>query len=410
MKKYVWLSFVLLGCSDPVEPEPKPWEPATIVTYAGANSDFAGAADGPLAASRFDMPEGMLIDRARNLMYVADSNNHTIRQIDLVAETVTTIAGVPRERGSNDTTMAGGAVVPARLSLPRNLVLAPDGGSLYFTDTSNYIIRKLDLATRAVTTEYGDRGTPGIDDGVGTAARFGQGAFFPWGGGLVIDASAPAAPVMYVADSANQTIRAIDLVTDQVTTIAGRALVAGAMDGPAAMATFNKPAGLALVGRRLYIAEANNLDLRVLDLDAMTVSTVAGKAPADPGTFCENVSPRLPPECEATDAANGRDARFRFPFGVDLDGAGGLLIADSHNNLIRRVDLATTAVTTVAGTQSTVLDDFPRASVDSSATEVGTLSHPSHVVALDATTMFVSDRSANCIRKVTRNPAPRPDE
>jgi DNA-binding beta-propeller fold protein YncE len=372
---------------------------AKIVTIAGKNGESDFADGDAMTTARFAYPEGLVLDAAGANLYIADVNNHAIRRFELATMKVTTVAGVGTFRGSNDTSADG----PARLNMPRSLVLDPTGTSIYFTDTGNHTIRQLDLATKNVTTLYGKVGEPGTTDGVGADARFGaSGILTPWAGGLVIDTTTdPAKPTMYVSDSANQTIRAIDLTTRTVTTIAGRAGVPGSTDGIGTAATFNKPAGLAVDGKgKLYVAESNNVDLRQIDLKTMNVVTVAGKAPGDPTHFCEIISPVQPPECDAVDAPSGRDARFRFPFGVSPDQGGGFFVVDSHNDLIRHFDMATTAVTTVAGTQTTVLDDFPRESQDSTATQLGTFSHPTHAVFQAPNVLYVADRSANIIRRV----------
>lgn len=390
-------ALVVLGCVQPSVPDAG--SRTTITTIAGSNGAAGAFADGPAESARFDMPEGLALDPGGETLFIADSVNHVIRRFDLKTGEVTTIAGAPMQSGFADSDADGGA----RLHLPRNLVFAPDGRSLYFTDTGNSVIRRLELATGRVSTEFGTARSPGTDDGFGLSARFGKEGLFsplPWGGGMVIDERTNPGPVMYVADSANQTIRAIDLVTRQVTTIAGRVGIEGALDGPALSATFNKPSGLMLIGTQLYITEANNLTIRRLDLDAGQVLTVAGKAPANPKHFCENISPVLPPECGSTDSTDGLEARFRFPFGVAPDGRGGFFVVDSHNNLIRRFDPVTSAVSTAAGTQLTVLHDLIHPSVDTGPDEAGTFSHPSHVVFFPPRTLYVADRSANCIRRV----------
>ncbi len=366
-----------------------------IATIAGKNGE-SGFADGDASTvARLAYPEGLLLDPAHTHLYIADVNNHAIRRLELATSKLTTVAGVGTFRGSNDT--APGA--PARLHTPRNLVFDPSGTGIYFTDTGNYVIRRLDLASGSVTTLFGKPGAPGTTDGIGAAARFGaSGTFSPWGGGLAIDTTANR---MYVADSANQTIRAIDLATAEVKTIAGQVGVPGSADGIGLAASFNKPSGLALDGRGgLYVTEANNIDIRRIDLATMLVSTVAGKAPANPRHFCENISPVLPPECGANDAPVGRDARFRFPFGVAPDGKGSFYVVDSHNDLVRHFDTASTAVTTVAGVQRETLDDFPRPSEETTASQPGTFSHPSHAAFLPPNVLFVADRSASCIRRV----------
>jgi sugar lactone lactonase YvrE len=379
------------------EPDAAASPPARIVTIAGVNAAEHGYVDGPAATARFHAPEGLVLDASGENLYIADTNNHAIRRLELATMLVTTVAG-GGSSGESDT-MPG---VPARLHTPRNLVLDPSGAAIYFTDTGNFTVRRLDLATSAVTTVFGTPGIWGSDNGVGAQARFGKdGLFTPWPGAMAIDARDPSGPQLYLADSANQTIRVLDLTTRNVSTLAGVVGVMGAVDGPATSATFNKPTGLALDGAGgLFVAEANNLVIRKVDLAARQVSTVAGKAPANPKHFCENISPELPAECGHADAAIGTDARFRFLYGVSPDGAGGFFAADSHNNLIRHFDMSTTAVTTVAGVQATLLDDIPHASTDSTETAPGTFWHPTHVAVAAPNVLYVADRSANCIRRV----------
>jgi sugar lactone lactonase YvrE len=372
----------------------------SVVTIAGKNSATPGFADGDATGGAlFNAPEGLALDASDDQLYVADSFNHVIRHVNLVTKKVTTVAGVGTKNGFNDTsTDGGGNFVPAHLDTPRNLLFTTDGASLWFTDTSNFVIRKLDLqAGFKVTTVFGKAGVPGTTDGAYGNARFGKFGQ-PWAGGMVIDASTNT---MYLTDSANQTVRAIDLASGNVTTIAGQAGVAGWADGVGTAAKFNKPNGLALDGKgSLYVVESNNIDIRKIDIATKNVVTVAGKAPNDPTHVCENISPVQPPECGWVDAPNGLDARFRFPFGVALDGAGGMFLVDSHNDVIRRFDMTTTAVATVAGVQKTILDDIPHASEDSAPGQPGTFWHPSHVVMKGPSALIVADRSANCIRLV----------
>lgn len=383
------------GAGDARPPAP----PAIIRTIAGRNSASSGFADGDaLVDARFDTPEGLALDPSGRHLYIADTANHAIRRLDLTTMTVTTVAGVGTMPGSADTPAPGGKSL---LRTPRNLVFAPDG-SLYFTDTGNYVVRRLDVTSGMVTTVLGKSGAAGSADGRGQEARFGAaGIGNPWGGGLAIDVTTtPASPVMYLADTANSTVRAVDLVTRDVRTLAGRAGVLGFADGPAASAVFNKPAGLALVGGKLYVTEANNIDVRAIDLAARIVTTVAGKAPRDPYQFCEFISSVQPPECGWMDSPRGTDARFRFPFGVALDTSAGFYIVDSHNSVIRRFDTVTSAVTTAAGVQMEILDDIPHESEETTADREGTFWHPTHAVFTPPNILYVADRAANCIRRV----------
>lgn len=363
----------------------------SIVTIAGKNAETYGYRDGVGVDALFAGPEGLAYDAKRNALYVADPANHVLRRIDLASMEVTTLAGIGEKAGATDGTAA-------LLNWPRAVVLHPKEDALYFTDTGNRTIRRLDLSTLEVTTPFGTAGKSGTADGVGPDARFGTSSpFMFWSGGLALDDEADQ---LYVADSANQTLRVMDLRTRAVTTLIGKARVAGYRDGTADEATLNKPTGLALDGRGgLYVGDANSLTVRRVDLAARTITTVGGKAPVDTNTFCEVISPTLPPECAWVDGA-ATESRYRFPFDLLPRGERGLFVVDAHNNVIRELDFATNTVSTVAGVQRTILDDFPHASTESTASEPGTFWHPTHAAFRPPNTLYVADRAANCIRQV----------
>src|SRR5688500_16983903 len=158
--------------------------PYFFTTLAGATS--SGPVDGTGNAARFFTPQGVAVDAAGNV-YVADTNNHTIRKITFFG-IVTTLAGTA---GSSGTTNGTGAA--ARFNLPRG-VAVDTAGNVYVADTSNSAIRKITSAG-VVTTLAG--GTAGSVDGTGAAARF----LSP--NGLAVDATGN----VYVADTANHAIR-----------------------------------------------------------------------------------------------------------------------------------------------------------------------------------------------------------
>lgn len=212
-----------------------------VTTIAGI-AGLTGSIDGTGAAARFSLPDGITTD-GKNL-YVADSNNNTIRQIVISTGAVTTIAGVPGVTGSADGTGAG-----ARFYNPAGITT--DGTYLYVADFNNSTIRKVVIATGAVTTIAGSAGVVGITDGLGAAASFNKPA------GITTDGTN-----LYVADTYSSTIRQIIIATGAVTTLAGTAVVQGSADGTAAAATFNLPFGITVVGTDLYVADTNNNTIR----------------------------------------------------------------------------------------------------------------------------------------------------
>ncbi|HTZ52986.1 MAG TPA: carboxypeptidase regulatory-like domain-containing protein [Spirochaetia bacterium] len=141
-----------------------------VTTIAGS-AGSPGSADGVGSAARFSWPEGLATDGTN--LYVADYNNATIRQVVIATGSVTTLAGSAGIHNHVDA--AGGA---ARFSAVRGVTT--DGTSLFVTDGQT--VRKIELATGAVTTIAGLYGTNGYQDGVGVAARFNAACGIVWGG------------------------------------------------------------------------------------------------------------------------------------------------------------------------------------------------------------------------------------
>jgi sugar lactone lactonase YvrE len=158
------------------------------VSLVAGQAGSRGSADGTGSAARFSSPEGVAVDSSGNL-YVADTNNQTIRKVSL-AGAVTTLAGQAGLSGSSD-----GAGNAARFQNPLDLTV--DGsGNIWVADTDNHTIRKITPAGLTGTVA-GQAGLSGSADGTGSAARF----FYP--SGVAVD----SAGNVYVADTNNQTIR-----------------------------------------------------------------------------------------------------------------------------------------------------------------------------------------------------------
>jgi sugar lactone lactonase YvrE len=268
-----------------------------VSTLAGTPG-VAGSSDGVGGNASFNGPFGVSVDSSGDV-YVSDSNNNTIRKIS-AAGAVTTLAGKPGLLGSADGT--GSA---ARFADPRGI--AVDGsGNLYVGDTGNNTLRKIS-PDGTVTTLAGSAGHSGSTDGSGSAARF-YGPF-----GVAVFGSGN----IFVADEGNNAIREIT-PAGAVTTLAGGS-GAGSSDGAGSVAAFNAPSGLAVDGSgNVYVSDTDNSTIRRVT-PAGTVSTLAG-------------TPKLSGSADATGAA----ARFTQPIGIAVDTSGDIFVADAGNNSIRK--------------------------------------------------------------------------
>ena len=330
-----------------------------VTTLAGSALD-SGTSDGTGTAARFFRPEGMASDRAGNL-FVADRNHHTIRRVVIATGAVTTLAGSAGNSGSAD-----GVGAAARFNYPSGL--ASDGeGNLFVADEYNETIRKVVIATGAVTTLAGSADNPGSADGTGAAARFNSPS------GLASDGEGN----LFVVESQNNTIRKVAIATGAVTTLAGSASNPGRTDGTGTGARFDSPEGVASDGAgNLFVTDSNSSTIRKVVISTGAVTTFVGS-----------------PENLGSADGTGSAAQFYLPRGVASDGAGNLFVADAYNHTIRKVVIATRAVTTLAGFAGY------QGNTDGSGA-AARFNGPSGVASDGAGSLFVADTDNHSIRKV----------
>lgn len=214
-----------------------------VVSTVAGSSTTRGGIDGPGNQARFSAPIGIARNSA-GTVYVADASNHTIRSIALDG-TVGTLAGTAGVSGASD-----GRGAAARFSYPTGVAVAGDG-TIYVTDTSNNLIRRISPGG-VVTTVAGVPAIAGHQDGTGTAALFNQPT------GLGID----SAGNLYVADTGNSVIRKIS-PAGAVITLAGLATVGGQKDGSGADAWFNQPKALVVTSSgTVFVTDTGNSTIR----------------------------------------------------------------------------------------------------------------------------------------------------
>jgi hypothetical protein len=271
-----------------------------VTTFAGV-AGKKGSSDGKGSAARFNRPYGITTDGER--LYVTDSNNHSIRQIDIETGVVSTIAGVVGEVGYID-----GVGKRARFFIPEGITT--DGENLYVSDTHNHSIRKIELDSGVVTTFAGLSGAPGFLDSTGTKARF------SYPKGITTDGRN-----LYLVDFGNHRVRKITLNTGVVTTLAGgEAEESGNLSTAQTEPTsFNYPTGITTDGRNLYIVDTFNRTIRKTSVAGSVVTTIAGKA-----------------DLEGSADGVGSEARFKDPVGITSDGSS-LYVTDSGNHTVRKI-------------------------------------------------------------------------
>lgn len=231
------------------------------ITASGEVTTLHCTTDGT-TSSTFYLPTGITTDGTN--LYVVDYGTNTIRFIDMATRIVTIIGSTSGAAGSVDST------VPAdvRFNQPRGITT--DGQNLYVADYGNQTIRRINIATKAVSTLAGTSGSTGSADGIQGAARF----FFP--ARITTDGAS-----LYVTDSYNRTIRKIDIKTGTVTTLAGVAGQLGgnngatdSTDGTGGTARFNQPNGITTDGTYLYVTDSYLNSIRKVDKVSGDTTTI----------------------------------------------------------------------------------------------------------------------------------------
>ena len=278
----------------------------TLVEAVGSGE--RGFVDGAFDKATFYRPQGMALDGDN--LYIADTENHLIRRVDLKARMVTTIAGTGKQ------SVAYFKEAPARevaLNSPWDLQLI--GNTLYIAMAGPHQIWKLDLEKGAVSTFAGS-GREARLDGPLLEAGFAQPS------GLTTDGKS-----LFVADSESNIIRAIDLSSGQVQTLVGGDLFKfGDIDGLGDDVRLQHPLGLFALDGKVLIADTYNHKIKQLDPGTRSVKSLFGT-----GESGQN---------------DGTTSSFYEPGGLSVAN-NKLYVADTNNHAVRVVDLKTKEVSTL---------------------------------------------------------------
>ncbi len=286
-----------------------------IITVAGGGSNL-GSGFAALATA-LNFPTGLFLDGANNL-WVMDAGNALVRRMNLSTGIMTTVAGT-LDVADNGPALRG------VLSLPRHIRL-DSAGNLYIADESHHRIRKVSVSTGVITTVAGNGlGRYAGDSGPATSASL----YHPFS--VAVD----DAGNLYIADTDNHRVRKVAAGTGIITTIAGTGVAGFAGDGgQGTAAQLNRPLGVALDrAGNLYICDADSR-VRRLNLNTGIISTFAGRTQ----------------QGFAGDGGPASLALMFQPTDVAFTSQGDAIIADTRNQVVRRVDARTGVISTIAGT------------------------------------------------------------
>jgi hypothetical protein len=340
--------------------------PNSIITTVAGEGDFGFSGDnGPATAAVLDNPNGVAVDSAGDL-FIADSSNNRIREVNHLTGMITTVAGNGTEGFSGD----NGPATAAELNDPYG-VAVDSAGDLFIADFRNDRIREVNHLTGIITTVAGDGGWGGSigDNGPATAAILGAPT------GVAVDSNGN----LYIADNNLSRVREVNLSSGIITTVAGNGTWGYSGDnGPATAAGLDGCGGIAVDSfGNLFIAGVDDLICEVNHSSGI-ISTVAGNGIW--GYSGDGGQATAAPLCD--------------PSSVAVDSAGDLFILDTYYNLIREVNLSTGIINTMAGGGSNGLGDGgPATAAELNAYAFG--------LAVDsAGNLFIPDNGDGRIREV----------
>ncbi|HVX86568.1 MAG TPA: thioredoxin-like domain-containing protein [Phycisphaerae bacterium] len=271
-------------------------------------SGQVGKTDGTFADARFNRPQGAALAPGGNILWVADTENHLLRRVDLQKQTVTTALGTGEQEFDNE---AGKSGKQQALNSPWDV--AVQGNRLYISQAGQHQLWAMNLMTGMAEVIAGSA-REDLRDGPAADAALAQPS------AIALDAHANR---LYFADSETSSVRFLDLQAKQVHTLVGHGLFTfGDQDGPADSALLQHCIGLTLSDdrRTLYVADSYNHKIKAVSTADGAVRTIAGTG--KPGSGAGDTLQLFEPAGVA--AANG-----------------DLFIADTNNHRIVQFALAT---------------------------------------------------------------------
>jgi large repetitive protein len=357
--------------------------PGIISTFAGNGT----AGDGGLATSALLAgPSGIAVDGFGN-HYIADQKANKIRKVT-AAGVISTFAGTGAPGYSGD----GGLATSAMLSGPMSVIL--DGaGFVYIADTGNNVIRMVDTAG-TISTYMGQFYAPGTTPPAVCAAHTNSVGDGCPGNQMImnmpVDMVFCHAQNIHVSDKLNNRVRTIIRTSYQTITQVGDGIAGYNGDGELnTSAHLNGPTGLIMdAANFIYVADSGNHIIRKTLLTGTTpnpISTIAGIHGSAGNTG---------------DGGPAITAQLNDPRGVAVDPAGDIYISDSGSAVVRKVNVATGLISTVAGTATAGYTG------DGGAATSAQLNVPAGILLDDFGNLYITDSQSSVVRKVDFSDAP----
>jgi sugar lactone lactonase YvrE len=320
----------------------------------------------PALSANLGAPRSVTVDADGNLFIAAVGQSRVFR-VDGSGQLIVVAGNGTRGfSGDGDLAATAGMDFPSGVALDAN-------GNLFIADRNNHRVRRVDAATGIMTTVAGS-GTAGFsgDGGLATSADLRE----------PIAVALDEASNLLIADSRNDRVRRVDTATGIITTVAGCGGLSGCLSGDGRKATrtnLSRPSALALdAAGNLFITDQLFGRIRRVDAASGIITTVAGSGGSG----------------FSGDGGPATDATLFQPSEIALDAGGNLFIADTNNQRIRRVDVTTGIITTVAGNGS---EGF---SGDGGPAAGARLRNPIGVALDAAGNLFIADSGNQRIRRV----------
>lgn len=337
-----------------------------ITTVAGTGDKGFAGDGGPAERARLNGPFDLGFDASGNLFF-SDTFNHRIRRVDSRTGIITTCAGSGEAGYGGD----GGLATRAQLNEPYGIAIDKTG-NVYIADRHNHCVRRVDGAIGVITTFAGN-GAGGFSGDGGPSSL----AAMVEPNGLALD---PAQTRLFIADVADNRVRVVDLGSGTISTFAGTGEAKHSGDGgPAAAAGIHGARAVKVAADgTVYILERQGSTLRAVDPRSGSITTFAGTGALG---YSGDNSPAL-------------TAVFNAPKELAIDRDENLLIVDTENHAIRLIDMRTRTVVTIAGGRK-------GGEGDGGPAEAAGLDRPHGAAIAHDGSIYVGDTNNHRIRRLT---------